>query len=80
MPPPGLKSRQTTPLIPPWSGSGLTAWTASSGISLALTPVRPSEATSPGLIGFSSVRPPAGVPVRSSVDGFAEESTPGGLT
>ena len=38
VPPPGLKSLQTTPLIPPWSGSGLTACTASSGISAALTP------------------------------------------
>ena len=48
VPPPGLKSLQTTPVIPPWSGSGFTAWTASSGISGTLIAVRPSSATPPG--------------------------------
>ena len=71
VPPPGLKSRQTTPVMPPCSGSGRTACSAPSGTSSARIAVSPSGATSPGcerLLRASS--PPCARPVRSSVDGL----------
>ena len=78
--PPVLKSLQTTPLMPPWSGSGCTAWTAPSGTSAALIPVNPSSAVLPvGTLPFSS-SPPSGVGARSAVAGFASARTPGGFT
>ena len=40
----------------------------------------PSRATLPGSSGSSSVRPPDGDPVKSSVEGLALERTPGGFT
>ena len=80
VPPPGLKSRQTTPVMPPWNGSGSTASTASSGMSGARIAVRPSSATSPGSSGVSSVKPLSVEPVTSSVDGRAVVSTPGSVT
>ena len=62
VPPPGLKSRQTTPVMPPCSGSGWTAWTASAGTSPARIAVSPSRATSPGSATSSSVSPDSVVP------------------
>ena len=50
-PPPGLKSLHTTPVMPPWSASGRTACSASSGISEGRIAVRPSSATPPGSTG-----------------------------
>ena len=79
VPPPGLKSLQTTPLMPPWSGSGRTAWTASSGTSSPEIRVSPSEATLPASTGSASSIPPSASPTSASVDGAASESTPGGL-
>ena len=80
VPPPGLKSLQTTPVIPPCSASGSTASTASSGMSVARTAVSPSSATSPGSSGSSSVKPLSVDPVRSSVDGRAVVNAPVSLT
>ena len=47
-PPPGLKSRQTTPAMPFATGLGLAACTAVLGTSLVAMPVRPSRPTPPG--------------------------------
>ena len=51
-PPPGLKSRQTTPLMPPCSGSGSTACCASDGMSRGRdrrqTELRPCRRPAPG--------------------------------
>ena len=79
VPPPGLKSRQTTPVIPPGRGSGCTACFAPAGTSAEGTRVSPSRATSPGPIGVASSRPPPGVGFKASVEGAACERTPAGL-
>ncbi len=78
LPPPGLKSRQTTPTISPGFGSGLTAWTAPLGTALGAIPVSPSSATPPGRSGVFSTRFPCGVVCSAGVDGNACESTPAG--
>ena len=80
VPPPGLKSRQTTPVMPPASASGTTACSAPSGTSDERIAVSPSCATAPGSSGSFSTSPPSGPPVSDSVDGRALERTPAGLT
>ena len=77
VPPPG-RSLQTTPLMPPWSGSGRTAWTASSGTSSPEIRVSPSEATLPASTGSASSIPTSASPTSASVDGAASESAPAG--
>ena len=80
LPPPGLKSRQTTPLIPPWSGSGLTACSAPAGTSLGRDrrsgPMRRRAAGRERL--SSASRPPSRRPRQRPSTGAAAESTPGG--
>ena len=71
-PPPGLKSRQTTPVIFPSSGVGLTACFAFDGTSSGAMPVTASFATPPASIGFVSVNF-ADMPS----PGWAPGSTPG---
>ena len=55
VPPPGLKSRQTTPVIPPCSGSGWTACVAPAGTSSGGIPVSGSSAVPPVGTGVRSV-------------------------
>ncbi len=76
-PPPGLKSRQTTPLMPPCSGSGVVAVSAPFGISAARIAVRPSEIVPPGSTGALASSPVVVVPSSASVEGRAVESAPG---
>ena len=83
VPPPGLKSRQTTPVIPPCSGSGWTAARRVLGHSRApRIAVRPSSAESPGLDRVLERRSPAsGVPVSVVAStGARRSSTPCSLT
>ena len=73
VPPPGLKSLHTTPVIPPESASGTTACTASAGTSDARMPVSPSCATSPAASGFVRGRGSrSGCSSSASVDGSAD--------
>ena len=78
LPPPGLKSRQTTPSTSPGFGAGFTAWTALFGTWLGAMAVRPISATPPGWSGVFRMRPPL-ADTRFGVDGRALGRTPAGL-
>src|SRR5258708_13476807 len=54
VPPPGLKSRQTTPVIAPLFGAGTTACFADAGTSVGGIAVRPSSALPPAEIALCS--------------------------
>ena len=77
MPPPGLKSRQTTPVISPGLGFGSTACFAPEGTASGGIAVRPSSATPPGCSGVFRTYPFCDDPVSAAVEGKASESTPG---
>src|SRR6476660_8653822 len=79
LPPPGLKSRQTTPLICPDCEAGVTACFAPPGTSCGAMPVSPSSATPPGCRGVLSRSPPP-CGCSGDVEGSALERTPGGVT
>src|SRR3954453_18851597 len=76
--PPGLKSRQTTPVIAPGFGCGVAACFAPDGTSSGGIAVRPRRAVPPAGIGLCRVYPLCGVPVRFAVDGDAVDSAPAG--
>src|SRR3954447_2905321 len=57
VPPPGEKSRQTTPVIAPGFDAGSTACFALAGTASGGMPVRPRFATPPAASGFVSVKP-----------------------
>src|SRR5436190_12828672 len=78
-PPPGLKSLQTTPVMPPDFGCGTTACFALLGTVSGEIPVRPSRATLPGWRVVCSTKPFCGDPVRFDVEGCASGRGPGGL-
>ena len=80
VPPPGLKSRQTTPVTAPSFGAGCLAWTEPAGTWSGGIPVSGSSATDPGRTGVLSTIPVCGVPVSLFPEGKASESGPGGLT
>src|SRR2546421_11917994 len=52
VPPPGLKSRQTTPVIDPGFGCGIATCLADDGTSVGGMAVRPSSAVPPAGIAF----------------------------
>ena len=79
IPPPGLKSRQTTPAMCPGAVFGSTACAAAVGTWSGGIPVSPRSATPPGWSGVFSTIPVCAVPVTLAVDGNASESEPGGL-
>ncbi len=79
VPPPGLKSRQTTPAMWPGTGFGSIACFALEETSAGGIPVRPITATPPGCSGVVNRIPVSAVPVTFDVDGKAVESEPGGL-
>src|SRR4029077_7701908 len=79
-PPPGLKSRQTTPAISSLLGVGTTACLAAEGTASGGIAVSARSATPPGDSGFFRTRPDFGVPVSAAVEGTASGSTPGGWT
>src|SRR5256885_2019034 len=76
-PPPGLKSRQTTPSIAPGFVFGTTTCFADDDRSVGGIAVSPSLATAPAAIGFVSTYPCCGEPVSVDVDGKAFDSAPG---
>src|SRR5215204_3326539 len=78
-PPPGLKSRQTTPAIPPLTGWGCAACFASAGTSSGGIAVTPSKAVPPTLTGFAVPSVPFSE-ATAFEDGSALDSTPLGLT
>src|SRR3954471_5158895 len=77
-PPPGLKSRQTTPVIAPSFGFGTTACLAADERSSGGIAVSPISAVPPAAIGFLSTEPRLGEPVSTPVEGAASESAPTG--
>src|SRR5262245_2504226 len=80
VPPPGLKSRQTTPLTAPGARFGRTACFAPEGTSPGGIPTRPMGATPPAGTGRARVSPRDAEPTSPGLEGRASESTPGGLT
>ena len=81
VPPPGLKSLQTTPVIPPESASGTTACTASAGTSEVRITRQAKLCDVTGgerLLEHEASR--SALPAASSVDGCAAERTPEGDT
>ena len=78
LPPPGLKSRHTTPEIAPGAAGGARACTAPSGTSLGGIAVSPSSATPPGSTGRFSLIPVSALPVSAGLEGCASGSAPGG--
>src|SRR5580765_5347050 len=78
VPPPGLKSRQTAPVIAPAFGAGCFAWTEPAGTWSGGMPVSGNNATDPGRTDVLSTIPVCGVPVTFVPDGNASESGPGG--
>ncbi len=80
VPPPGLKSRQTTPVIAPVVGVGCVACTEPAGTWSGGIPVSGRRATDPGRTGVLSTMPAAGVPVSLAPEGKASESGPGCCT
>src|SRR5579862_6404343 len=78
LPPPGVKSRQTTPVISPGLAFGVTACTAPLGTAVGGIPVSGSVATPPGATGALSTSAPPAAVCRAGVDGNACDSTPAG--
>jgi hypothetical protein len=78
VPPPGLKSRQTTPVDPALQRLGFDRLHRVAGTSLGGSPSG-RGATCRRLQRRLQRRSPFGVPVIVGVDGCASESTPGGL-
>ena len=78
LPPPGLKSLQTTPVMPSGLAGGFTACLAPSGTSSGEIADRPSTATLPGSSGVFSVSVLPGLPTSCGVDGSAEGKAPCG--
>src|SRR5207253_6086825 len=79
LPPPGLKSRQTTPTMSPVFGGGSTACTPFFGTASGAIPVRPRRARPPGARGVFRTRLPFGELRMFGVDGNAFGRTPAGL-
>src|SRR6478609_5079735 len=77
VPPPGLKSRQTTPVTERAFGVGGTACWASAGTSEGGIAVRPIFAVSPAWSGRRNTNPRCGVPVSRGLDAFASCNTAG---
>ena len=71
LPPPGLKSLQTTPVMPSGFAGGLTACLAPSGTSSGEIADSPSTATWPGSSGVFNVSVPPGLPMSCGVEGCA---------
>src|SRR3569833_598135 len=76
VPPPGEKSRQTTPVIEPAFDAGSTACFALAGTASGGMPVSPRSATPPAASGFVSVKPRLVEPVITADDGCASWRTP----
>src|SRR3954447_21976925 len=79
VPPPGLKSRHTVPLMPLESDLAATASFAPDGTSSGGIAVRPIRATEPLRSGVLSVIPVCGSPMTVTVDGTASDSGPPGF-
>ena len=79
-PPPGLKSRQTTPTTAPAFAAGDTACLALFGTWSGGIAVKPSRATPPGRSGVFSTSVPEPVVCRVGIEGLALDRTPGGVT
>ena len=77
-PPPGLKSRQTVPVIAPGFLAGTMACLEPLGICVGGMPVSASNAVSPGRRGDLRTMPVDDVPVTLGPEGSASDSAPGG--